>query len=306
MNLLFDSFWRAAAYCLRPRIILFSLLPLVLAAGATLGLGYFLWEPAIDLVRALLESLPWSQQVWAWMEGIGLGAVKAMLVPLIVVFTATPLIVMATLLLVAAFMGSAIARLVAQRRFASLEECHSGALWRGLAWSLGSTLMALLALLVSMPLWFVPPLILLIPPLIWGWLTYRVMAYDALSVHATVEERRTLFKRHRMTLLGMGVVVGFLGGAPSLLWVSWAVFAAAFVVLAPLAIWIYTLVFVFASLWFAHFCLAALSILRDERRAQENPVAPVPGDVGTDAPNPNAAPRDLRALTVPPISPRSE
>ena len=39
------------------------------------------------------------------MEGIGLGAVKAMLVPLIVVFTATPLIVMATLLLVAAFMA---------------------------------------------------------------------------------------------------------------------------------------------------------------------------------------------------------
>ena len=309
MNLLFDSFWRAVAYCLRPRIILFSLLPLVLAAGATLGLGYFLWEPAIDLVRALLESLPWSQQVWAWMEGIGLGAVKAMLVPLIVVFTATPLIVMATLLLVAAFMGSAIARLVAQRRFASLEECHSGAVWRGLAWSLGSTLLALLALLVSMPLWFVPPLILLIPPLIWGWLTYRVMAYDALSVHATVEERRTLFKRHRMTLLGMGVVVGFLGGAPSLLWVSWAVFAAAFVVLAPLAIWIYTLVFVFASLWFAHFCLAALSTLRDERRAQEKPVTPVtpvPGDADADAPDQNAAPRDLRALTISPLSPRSE
>lgn len=303
MNLLFDSFWRAAAYCLRPRIILLSLLPLVLAAGATLGLGYFLWESAIDLVRTLLESLPWSQQIWAWMESMGLGAVKAMLVPLIVVFTSTPIIVMATLLLVASFMGSAIARLVAQRRFASLEECHSGAVWRGLAWSMGSTLMALVALLVSIPLWFVPPLILLIPPLIWGWLTYRVMAYDALSVHATVEERRTLFKRHRMSLLGMGMVIGFLGGAPSLLWVSWAVFAAAFVVLAPLAIWIYTLVFVFAALWFAHFCLTALCNLREERRARATPAE---NATPTPVPSADPVPQDLRALTIQPTPPRSE
>lgn len=267
MSLLFDSFWRALAYCLRPQIILYSFLPLILAAGATLGLGYFLWESAIDGVRGLLEALPWSQQLWDWMESIGLGGVKAMLVPLIVVFTATPIIVIATMLLVAASMGAAIARLVAQRRFPAMEERNSGAVWRGLLWSLGSACMAVLALVVSMPLWFVPPLILLIPPLIWGWLTYRVMAYDALSVHATAEERRTLFKRHRLSLLGIGIIVGFLGGAPSMLWVSWAIFAAAFVVLAPLAIWIYTLVFVFASLWFAHFCLSALHSLRNERNA---------------------------------------
>lgn len=296
MNLLFDSFWRAVAYCLRPRIMLLSLLPLALAAGATLGLGYLLWEPAIDVVRTLLESLPWSQQIWSWMEGIGLGGVKAMLVPLVVVFTVTPLIVIATLLLVAAFMGSGIARLVALRRFPMLEERHGGAVWRGLVWSLGSTVLALVALVVSIPLWFVPPLILLLPPMIWGWLTYRVMAYDALSVHATVEERRTLFKRHRLSLLGMGVLVGYLGGAPSLLWVSWAVFAAAFVVLAPLAIWIYTLVFVFASLWFAHFCLAALSNLRDERRAQEKPLVDEPALV-LETPPDVPAPRPVPAIT---------
>jgi hypothetical protein len=32
--------------------------------------------------------------------------------------------------------------------------------------------------------------------------------------------------------------------------------------LVPLAIWIYTLVFAFASLWFAHYALAALQRLR--------------------------------------------
>jgi hypothetical protein len=41
-------------------------------------------------------------------------------------------------------------------------------------------------------------------------------------------------------------------------------FAAAFVILVPVAIWIYTLVFAFSSLWFAHYALAALQALRAE------------------------------------------
>jgi hypothetical protein len=127
-------------------------------------------------------------------------------------------------------------------------------------------------LLISIPLWFIPPLILLVPPLIWGWLTYRVMAFDALADHATGEERRELMKRYRPQLLGIGVLSGFLGAAPTLLWASGVVF----LVLAPLmigiAIWVYTLVFAFSSLWFAHFCLEALERLRKES-------APLQGDV---------------------------
>jgi hypothetical protein len=45
-------------------------------------------------------------------------------------------------------------------------------------------------------------------------------------------------------------------------------FAPAFVFLVPLAIWIYTLVFAFASLWFTHYCLGALQLLRSEVSAE--------------------------------------
>jgi len=58
------------------------------------------------------------------------------------------------------------------------------------------------------------------------------------------------------------VLCGYLGAAPSIVWASGMLFVAAFLVLAPLAIWIYTLVFAFSSLWFAHFALAALAELR--------------------------------------------
>ena len=171
---------------------------------------------------------------------------------------------MACLLVVALLMTPWLVRLVARRRFPQLQALGTGSFVAGLLWSLASAALAVIATIITIPLWFVPPLVLILPPLIWGWLTYRVMAFDALAEHATDDERRILLRRHRSVLLGMGVITGFLGAAPSLLWASVALFAAMFVILLPLALWMYTLVFAFSSLWFAHYCMAALSVLRAE------------------------------------------
>ena len=89
-----------------------------------------------------------------------------------------------------------------------------------------------------------------------------------------------IFHRHRAALLGIGILTGYLGAAPSIVWASGVVFAAAFFVMVPLAIWIYTLVFAFSSLWFAHYCLAALQQLRSETAAQE----PALGDATSPGP----------------------
>ena len=59
--------------------------------------------------------------------------------------------------------------------------------------------------------------------------------------------------------------------------ISGVMFVALAPVLVPAAIWIYTLVFAFAALWFAHFALAALEALRAEREpAPVVPPAPPP------------------------------
>lgn len=262
MSLFLDSFWRAVAYCLHPRVIWLSLLPLVLMVAAVVGLGYFYWDAALAAVMNGLESFSLFGHVAEWLQGFGLGNLKAVMAPLIVIFVATPVIVVVALLVVALFMTPAMVRLVAERRFPGLERKRGGSFWWSLLWSAGSTLLAALALLVSMPLWLIPPLVLVLPPLIWGWLTYRVMAYDALAEHASVQERRELFRQHGTRLLLIGVITGFLGAAPSLVWASGALFAAAFIILVPVAIWIYTLVFAFSSLWFAHYALGALQALR--------------------------------------------
>jgi len=264
MTLILDSFWRAVAYCLHPRVIALSFLPLVIMVALSLGLGYFYWEPALDWVRAMLESSAWITRLWGWLEGVGVGNLKTVLAPLIVIFAVTPVIVLLSLLIVAMLMTPALVALVAERRFPKLERKKGGSLVISIFWSLGSTLLAVIALVVSLPLWLIPPLILVLPPLIWGWLTYRVMAFDVLAEHASKAERVELFRRHRGQLLGIGILTGYLGAAPSIVWASGALFAAAFVVLMPVAIWIYTLVFAFSALWFAHFGLAALEKLRAE------------------------------------------
>jgi hypothetical protein len=168
MTLLLDSFWRAAAYCMHPRVIALSFLPLVIMVALALGLGYFYWDPALEWVRVTLESSAWITRLWGWLEGLGAGKLKTVLAPLIVIFAVTPVIVLVALLIVAALMTPALVALVAERRFPHLERKRGGSLLFSLLWSAGSTLLALLALIVSLPLWLVPPLILVLPPLIWA------------------------------------------------------------------------------------------------------------------------------------------
>lgn len=273
MQPVLDAFWRAVAYCLHPRVIALSLLPLVGLVAVAMVLGYFFWDSAVNAVFLWLESTRLFGVVSDWLTAQGLRGLRTAMAPLIVVFGITPIVVLGVLLVVALGMMPAVVRLVARRRFPHLERRHGGNFAQGLLWSLGSTLLAIAALVLSVPLWLIPPLILILPPLIWGWLTYRVMAFDALADHASAEERREIFRRHRLRLLGMGIASGYLGAAPSVIWASGWIFVAAFPLLISVAVWIYTLVFAFASLWFAHYTLAALSALRQE---QPQPPAELP------------------------------
>lgn len=303
MGLLLDSFWRAVAYCVHPRVIALSFLPLVAMVGLSLGLGYFFWDPALEWVRSTLDASAWVTRLWGWLDSAGMGQLKTVLAPLIVIFAVTPILVVLSLLLVALFMTPAMVSLVAERRFPLLERKRGGSLWLGVFWSLGSTLLACVALVVSLPLWLVPPLILILPPLIWGWLTYRVMAFDVLAEHASKFERQEIFRRHRGWLLGIGVLCGYLGAAPSLLWASGALFAAAFVILVPMAIWIYTLVFAFSSLWFAHYGLAALEQLRAASPAWPGTAAADVTDVSSPGLKPLALTDDARSSSSAPFRP---
>jgi hypothetical protein len=262
MALVFDSFWRAAAYCLRPRVFLLSLLPLVLILVSTVAAGYFFWEPGLEMVRVALDSTELMRNAWQWLDQAGLGAVKTALAPMLIIFGVTPLIVMASMLIVTLIMTPVVVRLVASRRFPKLLVSGEIGFWRGLGWALSSVLLALVALIVTLPLWLIPGVVFILPPVIWGWLTYRVMAFDGLSLHASQDELHGLMHEHRVPLVAMGLICGLLNALPTAALSTSAMAAAAYMLLLPVAVWAYTLVFVFSSLWFSHYCLAALHARR--------------------------------------------
>ena len=267
MNPIFDAFWRACGYCLLPRVMLWSLLPLLLSGVAAAGLGWLWWEPALDAVQAALNGWAITGSALAWLDGIGAGALRAVVAPLLVVALAVPLLAIGALLVVSLCLLPALVRLVAERRFAGLERRHGESAWRSLLSAALATLVALCVLVASLPLWLIPPLALLIPPLVWGWLGARVLSFDTLAAHASRAERRQIMREQRWPLLAIGVGCGLLGSAPSLLWALSASALVAAPLLVVLAMWLYTLVFAFAALWITHFALAALETLRGQQPA---------------------------------------
>ncbi|HEX5357662.1 MAG TPA: EI24 domain-containing protein [Aquabacterium sp.] len=265
--LMVDSAWRALAYCLHPRVIYLSLLPLFLAALSLGLLGWFGWEPGVAAVRQALDAWGISHDVLAWLDRAGLSFLRTAAAPFLLVLMIVPLVIVLCLLLVAGLMTPSLVKLVRQRRFPSLIDREATPWWRSLLWSAGASITALALLVVSLPMWLVPIFAVLVPPVIWGWLTYRVMAFDTLVDVASPTEREVLLKRHHASLLGMGILCGYIGAAPAALWAM----GALTVILAPLmvllSVWLYTLVFAFSSLWFAHFLLSALQAQRQASSA---------------------------------------
>ena len=279
MKLLFDSFWRAVAYCFHPRVIGLSLLPLLVAGVSTLGLNFLFWESAIRAVHSVLVYWSLVNTMLQWMQQMLGNGFRDLFEQMILIGLEIPVVVAFVIMLAGLWSTPGAVAMVSARRFPDLERRHGGAWWKGLLWSMAWTMVALAMVLVTLPLWFVPGLAFLLPPLIWGWLTAHVMGFDALAEHATAEERQGILRANRWPMLLMGIVTGFLCGVPSLIWTLGPVMliAAPFVLVA--AIWLYTMIFTFSALWFTHYALTALAALRGAEAAMHAVQPSMPGAV---------------------------
>ncbi|CAG9240507.1 putative transmembrane protein [Paraburkholderia caribensis] len=262
MNDLLRSFGRALSSVLHPRMLWLTFMPF---AAATIVWGvalWFSWQTLIGATRNWLESWPLTTTLYGLFDWLGFSSLHAAVAPFIVIAVAIPLIVVTVLLLIATLSMPAVIRHLSKRQFATLEMRRGGTFVGSLVHSIWTTLVCLLVLVITLPLWLIPPFFALIPPLLWGWLTYRVMTYDALSLHASSEERRALVRQHRLPLLLIGVASGLLGSLPTLIWASSVWLIVLFPVMTAVTIWIYAFILVFTALWFGYYCLRALQRMR--------------------------------------------
>jgi len=289
MNDIFRSFGRALVSQLHPRMLMLTIVPFVLATVLWGGLIWWGWQPIMGTARAILEGSVFTSWIYSMLDWLGLQSLRTVVAPLFVLTLAIPLVIASMLIFISLFSVPVVVRHL-DRSYPELVKSHGGSIVGSVFQTLGNTVIFLLLVIITLPLWLIPPFFALIPPVLWGWLTYRVMTYDALSEHATAEERKTLMKRHRMPLLLIGVAVGLLGSAPTLLWVWSAVIIFLFPVVLAGTLWLYVLIFIFSALWFGHFCLRALADLRAERAAAAPPSPPPATDVI------DLAPSDVRRI----------
>jgi len=160
-----------------------------------------------------------------------------------------------------------------------LEARKGGSFWGSLWMSASSFAIFVILWLITLPLSLVPPLALIILTILWGWLTYRVMAYDALADYADAGELRAILRIHRWPLLIIGAVSGVMGAAPTVLWLGGALSVIFFPLLAAGSIWLYVLVFVFTGLWFQYYCLTALQKYRAANIAGDPSPQVLPADI---------------------------
>ncbi|WP_254915886.1 EI24 domain-containing protein [Pandoraea sp. PE-S2T-3] len=271
MNDILRALGRALVSLLHPRMLWLTAMPFFVSGLIWGAVIWFGWEPFTDFLRLWLEQWEFTQWIYRFFGYFGVDSVRMALAPFILVALLVPLIVVTALLLIAGWSMPAVLRHLSRRHFIHLEARKGGSFWGSLGQSLGATVIFLIAALVTLPLWLVPPFFAIVPPLLWGWLTYRVMTYDALAFHASAEERKRIVRERRLPLLVIGVATGLLGSLPTLLWVSSVIMIVLFPVIALLAIWLYVVIFVFSALWFAHYCLRALSRLRIEEAAHHEP-----------------------------------
>ena len=258
MRPIMTAFGRALWSQLHIKMLLLSVLPFLLSV-LVWGVGLWLYlQPLIDSLQTYFtenDGFAFSNDVLMW---VGMGALKTVVVPLIAMWILLPLMILTALIFVGVMAMPVIARHVGSRQYKELEARKGGTFFGSLWTSTSSFVIFLVLWIITLPLSLIPPLTFVIQPVLWGWLTYRVMAYDALADHADVAERKTILREHRWQLLLIGAIAGAMGAAPTLLWLGGALSVIFFPVLAAGAIWLYVLVFIFSGLWFQHYCMEAL------------------------------------------------
>lgn len=245
------------------RMLLLSLVPLLLSLLVWGALLWFGLQPFLDWLHAVFADYGWFQASGSMLSTLGLGVLQVMVVPLMAIILLLPLMIATSLLFMGIFAMPAIEAYVGRRQFSQLERKEGGS-FAGSVWmNLTSVIVFAGLWLMTVPLYAVPPVAVLVQAALWGWVTSRVMSYDALAAHASPAERQALMKARRWQLLAIGMVSGVLGAMPGIAWMGGAVLSVVlFPFLAILSAWLYVMIFLFTGLWFQYYCLQALQDLR--------------------------------------------
>jgi len=264
MKLMMRSFGLALAGIFHPYVLWLTLRPFVIGAAIWFGILWVIWTPLLDFMKEFLTNsfaTAWIEKI---LSSVGWETVRAVIAPYFSIVLIMPIVIVSIMVLVSFTSITSVLRHVEKQNvYTGLKKEQGGSIFGSVWVAVSSCFIFLFLFLLTLPIWWIPPIFALIPPILWGWLTTRLMTYDVLSRHATQEERMQLTQIHRGPLLMIGILVGLLGAAPTFFWLSSVFVLVLFPLVSMFMMWVYCLVFIFAALWFAHYLLFALKNYRE-------------------------------------------
>ena len=265
MSDLIRSLGLALVGTMHPKMLWLSFRPFLIVSIFWGVVIWLIWSPALEMLRTFLTASIFTSWIQSGLEYVGFDEARAWIAPLFLVILLIPIIAISLLVFIAFSTVPAVVDSVAkQKAYEGIMRIKDGSFIGSFFYTLWSALICLALVMLTLPVWWIPPLFAILPPLLWGWLTMRLMAYDVLLDHATPDERNQLLEEHRWTLLGMGVVAGMIGAVPTFFWATSVLALVLFPFVSFVALWIYSLIFIFSALWFSHFLLHALKQLRQK------------------------------------------
>ncbi|MFZ9184973.1 MAG: EI24 domain-containing protein [Polynucleobacter sp.] len=265
MSDLIRSLGLALVGTMHPKMLWLSFRPFLIVSIFWGVVIWLIWSPALEMLRTFLTASIFTSWIQSGLEYVGFDEARAWIAPLFLVILLIPIIAISLLVFIAfSTVPAVVDSVVKQKAYEGLVRIKGGSFVGSFFYTLWSALICLALVMLTLPVWWIPPLFAILPPLLWGWLTMRLMAYDVLLDHATPEERNQLLEEHRWTLLGMGVVAGMIGAVPTFFWATSVLALVLFPFVSFVALWIYSLIFIFSALWFSHFLLHALKQLRQK------------------------------------------
>ncbi len=262
MRVVLKSYGRAMLMQFNIRMVLLSFLPSLLALGLWALVLYHCLQPLIDFLQANFVSSSGFQLVGNVLTFFGLIALKAFIVPLVAMWLLLPLMLFSALIFVACIAMPAINSTISRRYFPLLEKKAGAGWWKSLGFALLNLIIFILVWSCSLPVSMLINAGVIVQPILIGWITYRVIAFDALAAHADSAERKVIMSKHRWQLWAVGIITGLISTLPGLVWLGGVLWIVVLPLFAAFAIWLYVLVFMFSGIWFQLYCLETLQQLR--------------------------------------------
>ncbi len=226
---------------LHPKMMALLVVPWLVSLAAWGLVMYFSWAPVTALFTQLVFGVDGSGWLGKLVSSWGIGDAKSWVGGALSFLLFVPLIFATAMVMVAVFAMPAVIRHLSAGPYRDVARQGSFSV-AGSLWNVLSALAIFLpGYILTIPLWFVPLLGLLVPLFWWSWLNSRVMRFDSLVEHATMDERQRLSKNFAKQYWLIAIVIGVLNYIPPLF------------LLTP----------VLSALAFAHFSLNLLRIDRN-------------------------------------------